>query len=148
MGLMSAQRERLRFELYIKQKGRCLNCKVKVCLEPLRPNSMQMDHINPKANGGSNEPMNFALLCLKCNLKKHDSLIDGLQRSLFDGEPKRTRRPRIPFMVGCKWCGVPIPKGRGTRRKAEYCSVRCKNAALKHRYRAKKKIADLLDNSK
>lgn len=54
-----------------------------------------MDHIIPKARGGSNEDSNFALACFKCNTAKGDltpeewrlSKITGKRRYLPVPEP-------------------------------------------------------------
>ncbi|WP_306356773.1 MULTISPECIES: PA14 domain-containing protein [unclassified Nocardia] len=41
---------------------------------PTDPNSWQVDHIDPKANGGSGTPENGQLLCASCNNWKSDSV--------------------------------------------------------------------------
>jgi 5-methylcytosine-specific restriction endonuclease McrA len=37
-------------------------------------NSISIDHIIPLSKGGSNEPINLALCCKKCNTKKEQPI--------------------------------------------------------------------------
>lgn len=46
------------------QKSKCANCK---CLL----GEFHVDHINPLALGGTNDPANLQLLCPSCNRRKH-----------------------------------------------------------------------------
>ena len=50
--------------LFIKQRGRCIYCNVKL------GSSYHVDHIVPLARGGSNWPSNLQLTCDKCNNRK------------------------------------------------------------------------------
>jgi len=51
------------------------------CGRELEKEFMQLDHINPKAQGGSNDITNRVMLCQPCNLKKSSSYtLIGLQK--------------------------------------------------------------------
>jgi hypothetical protein len=91
------ERERLRLTLYVSQKGRCSECRVRLCLEKHQPNSMHLDHVNPRSNLGADEACNLRLMCAKCNIAKSGKLSVALQHTLFDGWGRSgLREPRPP----------------------------------------------------
>lgn len=53
-------------ELFAKQGGKCAACKCKITIESGKFR-FHVDHVNPIARGGSNNPDNLQLLCRKCN---------------------------------------------------------------------------------
>lgn len=59
-----------------------------ICRECGVTEDLTLDHVIPKAWGGSNAIGNLQLLCSPCNNKKGDSLPDGVQ-----GLTRRRRRP-------------------------------------------------------
>lgn len=98
------RRDHLRLALYVKQKGRCCRCRVKLCLELHRANTMHLDHVNPRSNGGADEAFNLELVCQACNYSKAANLSAGLQHTLFDGPSRRKQRqppaPQSPSRKG------------------------------------------------
>jgi 5-methylcytosine-specific restriction endonuclease McrA len=64
--------KRRRAELYRRQKGLCFYCGVKMhrytSIES--DNMATIDHITPKAMGGTNRWSNIVCCCLKCNMLK------------------------------------------------------------------------------
>lgn len=52
-------------DLYLKQRGRCANCGVKL------GDKFHRDHRDALSNGGSNDISNIELLCARCNTRKH-----------------------------------------------------------------------------
>lgn len=56
--------EAQRLFLSCRQAGRCA-----ICGFPLSP-QMHIDHIIPRAKGGSNAMRNLQLVCARCNIKK------------------------------------------------------------------------------
>ncbi len=52
--------------------GKCLHCNSKLMVsaegEPLGP--VTIEHILPRAHGGTDEPENLALACARCNFQK------------------------------------------------------------------------------
>jgi 5-methylcytosine-specific restriction endonuclease McrA len=65
-GRCGKSNERRRTALMKMQKGRCGYCRCK-----LVPGKIHIDHVMPKALGGSNRRSNLQLLCETCNLQKH-----------------------------------------------------------------------------
>ncbi len=68
-----------RHTLYGRQEGLCAGCRV---MFPFR--NMTVDHVVPRARGGSDHLENLQLLCGACNAKKgtrpHEALIADLER--------------------------------------------------------------------
>ena len=54
--------------LYSKQNKRCIGC-----LDEYSKRNTEIDHIEPKSKGGSDEPSNLQLLCSTCNRIKGTS---------------------------------------------------------------------------
>lgn len=55
--------------LFERQRAKCAACKVPVTKTGKA--KYHVDHIQPLARGGSNDPANLQLLCKTCNLSKH-----------------------------------------------------------------------------
>ena len=56
--------------VYYRDRGRCQNCLKDVSGQVYHLEVYHMDHVLPLADGGTNDPTNFQLLCEDCNLKK------------------------------------------------------------------------------
>lgn len=54
--------------LYSKQNKRCIGC-----LDEYSKRNMEIDHIEPKSKGGTDDPSNLQLLCSTCNRMKGTS---------------------------------------------------------------------------
>ena len=54
--------------LYSKQNKRCIGC-----LDEYSKRNMEIDHIEPKSKGGTDDPSNLQLLCSTCNRIKGTS---------------------------------------------------------------------------
>lgn len=76
---MTEQRVRTRAILWKKQKGRCAKCGVNMKFppktapirgQPFDPNVCTVDHIIPKARGGTMRRENCRLLCYACNMAR------------------------------------------------------------------------------
>lgn len=67
----------LRLELLHKQRFRCANCK-KFLFD-----GHHVDHIVPRAKGGTNDKPNLQLLCPKCNREK--SCLDPIEHAQQNG---------------------------------------------------------------
>lgn len=61
------RRKSLIDELFPKQRGRCAYCR-----EPVKKDEIHIDHIQPKAKGGSNARRNLQICCPDCNIRKRD----------------------------------------------------------------------------
>lgn len=59
------QKRALKDRVYRKYKGKCAYCG-----DPLKKEEATLDHILPKALGGTNHFHNVALSCAACNNKK------------------------------------------------------------------------------
>lgn len=55
-------------KIYIMQKGRCANCKLKI--NQGKRSSYHVDHVMPISLGGGNDRGNLQILCPGCNLEK------------------------------------------------------------------------------
>lgn len=65
---MSAAKKRVKRQTLIKRSGaKCFYCERKI-----RPAELTLDHVVPKALGGSNRLDNLRLACRPCNQKKAD----------------------------------------------------------------------------
>jgi hypothetical protein len=64
------------------------NCKCAYCGEDLEYNKMQVDHIESKCLGGSNEFDNYNPSCRQCNFYKGIFSLDEFKRQLFKIEER------------------------------------------------------------
>lgn len=116
--MIGLYRQQLIEQLIAEDGERCRYCKVRV-----RKNWMEterhehdatVDHIVPKAKGGSNKRENLALACRRCNNAKGDRSVEAFLRDPNYPYPKRWARRRrgvqyvpIPDETR-KW---PLPRG-------------------------------------
>lgn len=63
----SRQRKRRFDHLFKLQRGKCAYCRIKVT-----ETASQIDHITPRAAGGTNRRSNLQLTCVSCNQAKSD----------------------------------------------------------------------------
>ncbi len=56
--------------VFFRDKGRCIFCTRDLTGTIVTGEELHYDHIVPLAEGGTNDPTNFQLLCGQCNLKK------------------------------------------------------------------------------
>jgi hypothetical protein len=61
----------LRLAVYLRDSFRCLGCCAD--LHGADPRDVTLDHITPKADGGSNEPGNLYTCCRTCNCRRQDT---------------------------------------------------------------------------
>lgn len=68
-----------RFEIFKRDDFCCAYC-------GKRPPqaTLEVDHINPVANGGTNDPSNLITACFDCNRGKSDRLLTSVPESLAD----------------------------------------------------------------
>ena len=64
---------KIRLEIFNRDKV-CLNCGTN--------KNLSIDHIVPVCKGGTNDIQNLQTLCLKCNIKKQDKIIDYRKQCL------------------------------------------------------------------
>jgi ATP adenylyltransferase len=57
----------LRYQVIVRARGRCEACGVSN-----QERALQVDHITPRAQGGTNDPHNLQALCSTCNAQKLD----------------------------------------------------------------------------
>jgi hypothetical protein len=63
--------KRLRFEIFKRDGFKCVYCGATPMATPLH-----VDHVEPKAGGGSDDPSNLVTACASCNLGKSDVPLD------------------------------------------------------------------------
>ena len=69
--LGSRAKRQIRDELWEKQAGRCCYCGCQMRTEPpFGTARATLEHLTPKAQGGSNKRENLALACERCNLQR------------------------------------------------------------------------------
>lgn len=79
-----------------------------VCPRCKRQDSpLTVDHIVPRACGGSNHLLNLQLLCRRCNARKWATLETGVEFSLFDDPKPEPPRGGPPT---CERCENQVPK--------------------------------------
>jgi 5-methylcytosine-specific restriction endonuclease McrA len=60
----------LRLAIYLRDSFRCVYCCTD--LHGADPRDVTLDHVKPKADGGSNEPGNLVTACRSCNCSRQD----------------------------------------------------------------------------
>ncbi len=68
---------RFRARILKRDAGQCF-----YCLRPLRPGEWTLDHITPRARGGSDHSRNVVACCVPCNWEKGSSSVEDFLRSL------------------------------------------------------------------
>lgn len=69
----SERRNRIRKEIYDKQEGKCHYCSKELSLQSKKINKrMVIDHVVPRAKGGTNCQDNLVGTCHHCNNRKGD----------------------------------------------------------------------------
>jgi 5-methylcytosine-specific restriction endonuclease McrA len=68
-------------DLLEKQGGKCGICKIKLS-NKTGSGRYHIDHVNPIALGGSDDPDNLQLLCPTCNLRKNAKHPDEIARNM------------------------------------------------------------------
>jgi 5-methylcytosine-specific restriction endonuclease McrA len=63
-------------DIYSRQQGRCAYCRIEV------GTNYHVDHIQPLAKGGSNNPENLQICCASCNLRKSAKLPEKFSKEL------------------------------------------------------------------
>jgi hypothetical protein len=90
--VLSTFRQKLIETLIAEEGAQCRYCRVKVrtnLMERERhDNDATVDHIIPKARGGTNSPNNLALCCRRCNHAKADRSVEEF---LADPRPESLR---------------------------------------------------------
>ncbi|NKM30112.1 HNH endonuclease [Rhizobium laguerreae] len=88
--MKTAMKRKLILKLFDKQDGKCCYCDQHVILsyrwrDQQRPDAATIEHLQRRAEGGSDHPDNIAMSCKKCNDGRQE--IDWLTyRSLKRGE--------------------------------------------------------------
>jgi hypothetical protein len=89
--------KKLRFEVFKRDKFKCGYCGATA------PDVLlQVDHINPVANGGKNEILNLITACFDCNNGKRDKLLDDntvVKKQRDQLEELQERREQIEMML-------------------------------------------------
>ena len=89
-------------QLFKQQKGKCIYCNSQFTIEDL--NTIEIDHIKPKALGGTNDWKNLQLLHRHCHdsktakdgsLKRQKSDVATAQQASWDNNPWRHERSRM-----------------------------------------------------
>ena len=68
---------RFRARILKRDAGQCF-----YCLRPLRPGEWTLDHITPRARGGSDHSRNVVACCIPCNWEKGQASAEDFLRSL------------------------------------------------------------------
>jgi hypothetical protein len=126
--------------LYDKQRGKCNGCK-----EPLPIPKMELDHIIPRAGGGSDVPSNFQLLCKPCNIKKRALIKSGSQYNLFDRpkEPLRGERVSIaPVKSNRQMTEAEKKRAQRERARAAGLCIVCRREPARHGMSTCQKCSD------
>lgn len=68
----NARRARVRKQLFRHQRGRCCwcSCQMEMAGDPYAPTFATIEHLVPRAHGGTNARTNLALACRHCNLAR------------------------------------------------------------------------------
>jgi hypothetical protein len=60
-----------RLAIYLRDSFKCLYCLTD--LHDADPRDITLDHLTPKADGGSNDPTNLVTACRSCNCSRQDT---------------------------------------------------------------------------
>jgi ATP adenylyltransferase len=86
----------IRYEVLKRAKFRCELCGISAEIKAL-----EVDHIVPRNNGGSDDPSNFQALCYSCNAMKRDR---------DDTDFRKVAEAYQHRQVGCIFCEVPAER--------------------------------------
>lgn len=89
--------KKIRLMVYDKCGGHCAYCGCNLDYK-----DMQVDHVKPLRNGGSNDVENMLPACRSCNHYKSTFDLEGFRQYLSDIH-KRLMRDSIPFNVASRF---------------------------------------------
>lgn len=94
--LSGTAKQRLREDLHYIQNGRCYN---RYCLKPTkkwRLEDLELDHIEPLGDGGTDAESNLQLLCRDCHTRKtrRENQERAKAKNASKSKPRRRRRQR------------------------------------------------------
>lgn len=97
-GKSRQQRLRLLRERMLAEQGhQCPFCGCEMVTGPYCPNSATLDHIVPRARGGTDAPGNLRLACcMRCNSTRHHQLADPATHARALAEEKARREKNMP----------------------------------------------------
>ena len=81
------------------------------CENSLEENKIHVDHFIPWSYIFEDEPWNLVVSCDKCNLKKHDSLVDGYLNKLIDRNAKFQNK-----ILSLKKSLIELDSGKGWKK--------------------------------
>lgn len=102
--MTGAERRQRRIAFLVRRDGP--NCKYCGC--DLDEETVTLDHVIPRARGGTDGLWNLVLACTACNQAKADMLVEDFLVVL---RTKGCEKPRMPRKGGCRVCknGRRIP---------------------------------------
>lgn len=89
--------------LYEKFGSQCWGCDFQAPAGDRGIKYLELDHISPRADGGSNQLTNRALLCGPCNKEKSDNLTLGALRRQIYGNRKKANQHPIDLKAAAAW---------------------------------------------
>ena len=109
----------IRYEVLKRAKFRCELCGISA-----KDKGLEVDHIIPRNNGGSDDITNFQSLCYSCNAMKRDR-DDTDFRGIVDSYEKRKN--------GCLFCDIQSGEERKIEGENELCyAIRDRFSVTKH----------------
>ncbi len=81
-----------RWRLMKGQRGRCFYCREYMTMEADQPNTVTIDHLIPRSQGGNGKAANLVGACQECNQDKADTDINEYADTL-DQSALKARRP-------------------------------------------------------
>lgn len=102
--MRSPSKRALLLRKFKRAGGLCPRCRVPLVLDdPSSPRAATLDHVVPRAAGGTNAARNLRLLCLRCNQAKAATIPAHVLKP--DGSiPRRLlkRKGQTPFAMQCE----------------------------------------------
>lgn len=69
--------------VFFRDQGCCISCGINLTGTFMTHEAVHYDHIVPLAKGGTNDPINFQILCSECNLKKSTNISTSYKYPVF-----------------------------------------------------------------
>ena len=92
LAYLTAIKVYIRTRLAEAQNWRCCWCGIKTIEEPMQQNSITIEHVTPRCQGGADDWENYAMSCLRCNQRRGTQSVEEFMNNVFTKPIEESKR--------------------------------------------------------